>query len=152
MRVSTILWLRAPLAFMPWPVPELISFSASGREALVCGGRTERLTAASRQSAIRDPLATQCPTEGQVRKRPRRAAFIALSSLSELWSRRRDSNPQHQSGKVARAHFPASKCVVVLQGILLLFRQPKRAVEIILSLPFFQQAFGLEPFEVREVA
>jgi hypothetical protein len=35
---------------------------------------------------------------------------------------------------------------------LLLFRQAKRAIEIMLSVPCPHRAFGLEPFEVRQVA
>jgi hypothetical protein len=68
------------------------------------------------------------------------------------WSGRRDSNPQHQSGRVARAHFLTSKCVVVLQGILLLFRQSERVIEILLALPCLLQFFSLESLEVGQVA
>jgi hypothetical protein len=47
----------------------------------------------------------------------------------------------------------ASERVVVLQAILLPFGQPKRTVEVILfTLPCLPQAFGLEPFEVGQIA
>jgi hypothetical protein len=35
---------------------------------------------------------------------------------------------------------------------VLLFRQPERAVQFFVALPSLQQAFGLEPFEVGQVA
>jgi hypothetical protein len=37
-------------------------------------------------------------------------------------------------------------------AVILSITKPKRAIEIVLPLPTLQQAFGLEPFDVREVA
>jgi hypothetical protein len=46
----------------------------------------------------------------------------------------------------------APERVVILQAILFLFRQPKRAIEIILPLPLLQDALRFEPLKVRQIA
>ena len=37
-------------------------------------------------------------------------------------------------------------------AVILSIAKPERAVEVVLPLPAPQQAFGLEPFEVRQIA
>ena len=56
------------------------------------------------------------------------------------------------TGEVGQCAAITLRASLSSKAILLLFRQPKRAIEIILPLPSLHQAFGLEPFEVGQVA